>query len=93
MAQYELTFILPSDLTAAKQKSLLAKLTKFIEKEGGKIVKEDKWGKRQLSYPIKKRREGIYFLWEIEVPKDKVAEVNRMFEAEEEVLRHLLVRR
>lgn len=92
MTQYELTFILPAELAPAKQKSLLAKLTKFIEKEGGKIVKENKWGKRALAYPIKKRGEGVYFLWELEIPAEKTAQVNRMFEVEEEVLRHLLVR-
>lgn len=92
MTQYELTFILPADLAAARQKSVLSKLGKSIEKEGGKMVKEEKWGERQLSYPIRKRHEGIYFLWQVELPKDKVKEINRSFEVEEEVLRHLLVR-
>lgn len=94
MAQYELTFILPTELTPAKEKSLLAKLTNFVEKEGGKIVKdkENMWGKRPLAYPIKKRSEGVYFLWELELPTQKVAQVNRMLEVEEDVLRHLLVR-
>lgn len=92
MAQYELTFILPADLAAARQKSVLSKLGKSIEKEGGKIVKEEKWGKRQFSYPLKKRREGIYFLWQLELLGEKAGEVKRMFEVEEEALRHLLIK-
>jgi small subunit ribosomal protein S6 len=92
MAQYELAFILPADLTAARQKNLLAKLAKFIGEVGGKITKENPWGKRTLAYPIKKKNEGLYFLWEVELPENKAAEIKRIFEVEEEVLRHLLVR-
>lgn len=93
MANYELTFILSGNLTEAKQKLLLEKLTKLIEKEGGKIAKEDKWGKKILAYPIKKQKEGLYFLWQLELPSEKAGGINRSFEIEEGVLRNLLVRR
>lgn len=91
MAQYELTFILSSSLTEAKQKTVLEKLGKIVEREGGKIVKEDKWGKRHLAYQINKQQEGSYFFWQLELPKDKTGVVNRAVEVEEDVLRHLLI--
>ncbi len=92
MGNYELTLVLSPEATDAKQKTLLAKLIKTIEAEGGKVTNESKWGRKTLAYPLKKNTEGVYFLWELELPKDKVAVVNRMVELEEEVLRHLLVR-
>lgn len=92
MGNYELTLVLSPELADARQKTLLAELTKAIEKEGGKVVREDKWGRKTLAYPLKKNAEGVYFLWELELPKDKVAVVNRMVGLEEEVLRHLLVK-
>lgn len=85
--------VLSPELADARQKTLLVKLTEAVEKEGGKVVREDKWGRKTLAYPLKKNAEGVYFLWELELPKDKVAVVNRVVGLEEEVLRHLLVRR
>ncbi|MBI2007263.1 MAG: 30S ribosomal protein S6 [Candidatus Blackburnbacteria bacterium] len=90
MGNYELTLVLSPEATDAKQKTLLAKLIKAIEAEGGKVTSESKWGRKTLAYPLKKNTEGVYFLWELELPKDKVAV--RMVELEEEVLRHLLVK-
>lgn len=91
--QYELTFILPGELTEAKQKPLLEKLTKLIEKEGGKVLKEDKWGKKQLAYPIKKQSQGTYYYWELDLPPDIAGGINRTFELDEGILRHLLIKR
>ena len=92
MGNYELTLVLSPELADAGQKALLAKLTKAVEKEGGKVAREDKWGRKTLAYPLKKKSEGVYFLWELELPKDRVAVINRMVGLEEEVLRHLLVK-
>lgn len=93
MGNYELTLVLSPDIDDAKQKTLLVKLTKAVEKEGGKILRETKLGRKILAYPLKKNAEGVYFLWELDLPKEKVAAVGRGVGLEEGVLRHLLVKK
>ena len=59
MWDYELTFIIDADLSGEEQKKLLTKVQKVVTELKGKIEKRDKWGKKELSYPIKKKNMGV----------------------------------
>lgn len=92
MARYELTLILPAKLSEKKEKDVLEKIKNVISEAKGRVEKENKWGKKELAYPIEKQDEGVYFFLELELPAEKVRAINRLVEMEEGVLRHLLVR-
>lgn len=65
---------------------------KLIEKQKGKIVKTDDWGKRSFSYPIQKQTEGVYRHYIVELPGEAIAKINRKFALQEGMLRYLFVR-
>lgn len=92
MAKYEFTLVLPVKQAEAKQKAVLEKVKKAVEEAKGKVEKEESWGKKTLAYPIDKQTEGVYFFLELSLPAEKVGEINRLVEMDEEVLRHLLVK-
>lgn len=92
MAKYELTLVLPAKLSEAKQKEVLEKVKKSVEEAKGKVKKTDKWGKKNLAYPIIKQEEGVYFFLELELSREKAGAIKRLVEMDEEVLRYLLVR-
>lgn len=92
MRDYELTFIISAELTGAKEKKVLDNIEKTIETLGGKLGKKDEWGKKRLAYPIKKKTEGVYFLFDLSLPSSKVASLDRELEINEDVLRHLIVK-
>ena len=84
MEKYELTFLLRKSDDAEKIKKLLAS-------EGGKIIKEEKWGEKTLAYPIKKSNTAFYFSYILEMPKDKIASLRKKLNFEEKILRYLLL--
>lgn len=86
MRKYELTLVLKEE----GQEKILKKIEKWLGK--GKILSSKFWGKKKLSYPIKKEKEGNYLFLEIEMPK-KGGEIERNLRLEESVLRYLLVRK
>lgn len=89
---YELTVVLPSEFTDAKLKGVLDKLEKAIDSAGGKIKKTERWGKRDLAYPIDKNKEGIYYFFEMGLPNDKIASLDRLLYTDDQILRHLIIR-
>jgi small subunit ribosomal protein S6 len=90
MREYELTVILHPDLEIDLDKAN-GKIKQVIADNGGTIVKEDNWGKRRLSYPIRKENFGIYVYYELQLPAQVVKKINDTLNITDEVLRFLLV--
>ncbi|MCJ7829674.1 30S ribosomal protein S6 [Patescibacteria group bacterium] len=93
MFDYELTLILDADLSAEDQKKLTEKIKKIIEDAKGQVEKTNDWGKKELAYPIKKKKMGFYFLWEIKLTPDDLDKIDKKLKIEEEVLRYLILRK
>jgi len=93
MRPYELLFIVKPDLDEEKTEAVLEKFTALIEKEGGEIIKVDKWGKRKLAYEIdKKWREGFYILVHFNGEPAVASELDRVMKISDEIIRHLITR-
>lgn len=93
MRGYELVLILNTSLAKDEQEKILVKIKKIIEDIDGKVGETNEWGKRGLTYPVKKQKEGIYFLLTLELPGKEAKGVEEKLKLEEAVLRHLLVRK
>jgi small subunit ribosomal protein S6 len=74
----------------------ITKLNESIEKmitdEGGSIVKTEVMGRRKLAYPIQKKTEGHYTLFEIEGSGQEIAELERRMRVNDTVMRYITVR-
>ena len=91
MQTYELTLVLNATLEKTVLEKLLAKIKKLVTETGGKIVKEEEWGKRVLAYPLKKQTEGLYYFWELSLEKKASPAIANKLQMEENVLRYLMV--
>lgn len=60
MVSYQTILILKPDLDEAQVDQALEKVTGFLAKYSGSCLKVEKWGKKRLSYRIKKSRFGYY---------------------------------
>ena len=60
MRSYQSVLILKPDLDEAQVDQVLEKITEFLSKNNGSIVKVEKWGKKRLAYRVKKSRFGYY---------------------------------
>ena len=65
-------------------------VAKLIEAQG-KMVKLDRWGKRRLAYPIRKRTHGEYAVFYYESGVNIAADLEKRFRINENILRWLTV--
>ncbi|MBI2060191.1 MAG: 30S ribosomal protein S6 [Nitrospirae bacterium] len=77
--------------------SALEQLTQRISKaltrvEGGRIVREDRWGLRELAYPIRNKEKGYYLLLTHEMETIDLANVRKELRLFEGILRFMTIR-
>lgn len=87
---YELTVLLHPDLEIDLEKPL-GKVEKIIADNGGKVVKQDNWGKRKLAYQIKKQDFAVYVLLEVAIAPASASKVQGLLNITDEVIRYLMV--
>jgi small subunit ribosomal protein S6 len=90
---YELTVIFSPELSTDKEKKAVKALKALVEKVKGKVVKTDRWGKKELAYPISKHKEGIYFQLVVKLPRKGIGPLDESLRRDEAILRHLLIGR
>jgi small subunit ribosomal protein S6 len=63
-----------------------------IERFGGHIVRQDRWGLKKLAYLIKKETHGYYVYIEYAGVPEAVDEIERLFRIDDKVLKYLTVK-
>jgi len=89
---YEVMYIIDPDVASDKVAKLNEAVGKLVEKEGGKVVKMEDIGRREMAYPINKKNEGHYVLFEIEGTGQEIAELERRMRVNDMIVRYLTVR-
>ena len=90
MKEYELTVLIHPDLETDLE-TPLGKVRDIVTKAGGKIIKEDNWGKKKLAYRIKKEDFAVYVYLEVQLPPEALLKISNTLNITDEVLRYLLV--
>ncbi|GAB3509163.1 30S ribosomal protein S6 [Amycolatopsis cihanbeyliensis] len=90
---YEVMIILDPSQDERTVSPTLENFLKVIRDSGGSVEKVDVWGRRRLSYEIKKHAEGVYALVDLNAEPDAVKELERQLSLQEIVLRTKVVRR
>ena len=89
---YEVMYIVNPETAGDKIEKLNDAVGKLIKKEGGEVVRMDDIGLRNLAYPIQKKTEGHYVLFEIEGSGQEIAELERRMRVNDMVMRYITVR-
>ena len=89
---YEVMYIIDAETADDRIAKLNDAVGKLIEKEGGTIVRMDDIGRRQLAYPIEKKTEGYYVLFEIEGSGQEIAELERRMRVNDMIVRYVTIR-
>lgn len=90
-AKYESVFIIDLDIGEEAVAEMVAKFKALIE-ENGTIESFNEWGKRKLAYPINDMTEGYYVLVNYTADPSFVAELERIFNITEGVMRSMTIR-
>ncbi len=88
---YETLFI--TDVTHGEEATAatVEKFTSLIA-SNGEIIQVNKWGKRRLAYPINDMPEGYYTVVTHKCAPDFLAELDRLFNIDESIMRSMTVK-
>lgn len=90
---YELMVIISGDLDDNAAQLQVKDITASLTAAGGNIHgNPDWWGKRRFAYPINKKEDGYYVVYNVEAPGGALNEVERTLRIADEVVRHKLMR-
>ncbi len=89
---YEVMYIVNPETEADKIEKLNEAVGKLIEKEGGTVVRMDNVGLRNLAYPIQKKNEGHYVLFEVDGTGQEIMELERRMRVNDLIMRYITVR-
>jgi small subunit ribosomal protein S6 len=92
MRIYEIVFIVRPDVTDEDVDKLIAQMEGAVAGAGGKLEKVEKLGRRRLAYRVRKQREGIYVLFQLQGSGDTVKEFERRLKVIDMVIKYLTVR-
>ncbi|HTO76289.1 MAG TPA: 30S ribosomal protein S6 [Thermoanaerobaculia bacterium] len=92
MRLYDIVVLLTPDLSEDEAAKVTADYRKILSDGGAEIVRDEPWGRRRLAFPILRKREGYYHLFQAKAQPALVAEMERRMRLSDQVLRHLAVR-
>ncbi|MFP4459202.1 MAG: 30S ribosomal protein S6 [Candidatus Zixiibacteriota bacterium] len=69
------------------------RLRDLLDSEGVELIAEKDWGLKKFAYPIKKHTSGYYSFFYFKAAKETPRKISEDFKMQEDVLRHLLIKR
>ena len=92
MKNYEIMFILSTQLTDEEKQAKVKFVEETLAKSEAAEIKTEVWGDRKLAYPIKKKENGYYVLTTFQIDGIKLAEVEARLNIEESILKYMIVK-
>ncbi len=92
MNKYESVIIINPTIEEEAIKNLITKYTDLIN-TNGKVESVDERGSQKLAYPIQKKEEGYYVVIEFEAKPDSIAELERNYRIEDNIMKFIVVRK
>ena len=89
---YEVMYIVDPETVEDDISRLSESLQTVVTDQGGTITKTENMGRRTLAYPINRKNEGFYVLFEIEGSGREIAELERRMRVNDQVMRYITVR-
>jgi len=92
MRHYEVVFLVHPD-QSDQVPGMIDRYKALIERGSGKIHRLEDWGRRQLTFPVKKIHKAHFVLMNIEVSAETLEELSSAFRFNDAVLRNLIIKR
>ena len=92
MRNYEIMFILSTQLTDEEKQAGVAFVEDTLKAAGATEVKTEVWGDRKLAYPIKKKENEFYVLTTFQADGTKFTEIESKLNINESILKYMIVK-
>lgn len=90
MRNYETVMILKPELEGDALDIASREAFDLIKKHKGEIEAVDAWGKKALSFKIRKQKKGAFFLVRFKADPSNIKKIKREFTLDENILRALV---
>ena len=91
MNKYESVVIINPSVDEEGMKAFIQKFTDIINNEG-KVESVNELGKKRLAYEIMKNKEGYYVVFNFEAKPELIAELERNYRIEDNVMKFITVK-
>ena len=91
MKAYELLFFVAPSIDEESRAAVMKRIETTIAEGEGKVDNVEDWGKRKLAYPINDKNEGYYVLMTFESKTDFPAELTRIYNITDGIIRAIVV--
>ncbi|CAH2053490.1 unnamed protein product [Thlaspi arvense] len=92
MRHYEVVYLI-HEKHAEEVQSINEKVQEFMKEKKGKVWRFSDWGMRRLAYKIQKAENAHYILMNFEMEAKYLNEFKGLLDADERVIRHLVMKR
>ena len=92
MRNYEIMFILSTQLTDEEKQAGIKLVEDTLTKAGAVEIKTEVWGERKLAYPIKNKENGYYVLTLFQMDGTGLTEVEAKLNITESILKYMIVK-
>ena len=92
MRNYEIMFILSTQLTDEEKQAGVKLVEDTLAKAGAVEIKTEVWGERKLAYPIKKKENCYYVLTLFQMDGTGLTEVEAKLNITESILKYMIVK-
>lgn len=89
MRHYEMLVLMSAELEEPKEE--VEKIEEVVRNLGGEVAKIDVWGKKRLAYPIQKKNEGIYVLFNFKLEPAQTFELKRVLGLRGNIYRQMII--
>lgn len=89
--EYETIYVLRPDVDADLAEKVQARVAEVVDREAGKLVKVESWGRRKLAYPVSKHKKGVYVYVKFVGKGGLVGELERNLKLQDAVIKYQTV--
>ncbi len=92
MNKFEVVLIFSPDLASTSLNNEIDKFKKRLESLSAKIINDEDWGLRDLSYNINKYKKAFYMFLQVEASGSIVKEIAKELNQSENLIRYLFIK-
>ena len=93
MQLYETGFLLAPNLSEEDAEKIINQLIEVISQKEGRLIRQERWGKRRMAYAINRFGEAFYVFFHYEGRPEIPVELERRFKQSDTVLRYLTLKK
>ena len=72
---------------------MIRRYVKFLEDNGVRRTSSESWGRKQLAYPVKTFKEGYYHDFTFVSDELFIDDLNRKYNTDDDIIKHMIVRK